>query len=98
MESINTAMDLLFSDTEGKTPEMPYHWKNDFEHSWGWLRPLLKLAFTVLVVIAFGQDSLKRKWELTQEGEEGFAPEKDRIAARITTITVVVSNADAILG
>jgi hypothetical protein len=49
-------------------------------------------------MIALGEDSLQRMWELTQKGEEGFMPEGDRIIAQITTITVVVSNTDAILG
>jgi hypothetical protein len=70
---------------------MPDHWKSDFESVWSWLRPLLKFVFTVFVMIAFGQQSLEQKWEKARLGDDEFQEDKNRISARISMVTVVVS-------
>jgi hypothetical protein len=72
-------------------PSMPDHWKSDFESVWPWLRPLLKFVFTVFVMIAFGQESLEQKWEKARLGDNEFQEDKNRISARISMVTVVVS-------
>lgn len=70
---------------------IPSHWNSDFPGAPRFLEPILKGVFTVLVMISFGHTSLDHKWKMTQWGEEKFAEDKDRIASRISTITVVVS-------
>ena len=69
---------------------MPVHWTNEFPGVWPCVSFILKLIFTVLVIISFGRTSLHQKWKKIHSSEEDFTELMDRIAARTSTITVVV--------
>ncbi|THU90447.1 hypothetical protein K435DRAFT_676063 [Dendrothele bispora CBS 962.96] len=64
---------------------MPEHWKLDRED-----RPLLvQLLFRLLCVIAHGHTDIECLWAICSTGEPEFIIQKDRLTARISTITVV---------
>ena len=69
---------------------MPVHWTNEFPGVWPCFSFILKLTFMVLVTISFGRTSLHQKWMKIHSSEENFTELMDRIAARTSTITVVV--------
>ena len=69
---------------------MPVHWTNDFPGVWPCVSFILKLTFTVLVIISFGRTSLHQQWKKIHSSEEEFTECIDRIVARTSTITVVV--------
>ncbi|KAI0818496.1 hypothetical protein BC629DRAFT_1251847, partial [Irpex lacteus] len=78
-----------------KTPQndvenpLPPHWQNTFPEAWTWIRPILELAFRILIMVSFGKKNLRRVWRTTHAGDEKFTEFKDRIASRISTMTVV---------
>lgn len=75
-----------------RTPELPPHWRDEFDAP-RWLQPVLRLAFTTLCMVALGHRTLAHKWAVTHSDTEAFAKDKELISNRITTISVVVRRA-----
>ncbi|KDQ30105.1 hypothetical protein PLEOSDRAFT_154811 [Pleurotus ostreatus PC15] len=68
-------------------PPLPDHWECEFGYPKPWDRAAT-LAFRMAVLISFGHDNLDSVWEICHS-EEKWAHDKDRLAQRTTTTTVV---------
>lgn len=67
---------------------MPDHWKLEF-HDIPPFSIILRFAIKALCLISLGHPDLEHVWDICVAHEEIWTANKDRLSARITTITVV---------
>ena len=80
-----------FEPASAHVKPIPKHWKGEFPEAPECIQPLLKVVFAVLCMVAFGARNLEHKWKMVNSSEAGFTENTDRLASRVSTITVVVS-------
>ena len=76
--------------------EMPAHWTFVFESEspgplLSIIEPVLNVTFKSLCLISLGHPNLLEIWRICRGREEIWLSTKDRLSARISTITVIVS-------
>lgn len=69
---------------------LPVHWRNAFPKSWPWIRPWLKVCFSLLCLLSLGHSDLQNAWMSIRGSEQEFTVYADRIANRISTVTIIV--------
>ncbi|KZV62573.1 hypothetical protein PENSPDRAFT_642045 [Peniophora sp. CONT] len=77
---------------------MPQHWRNDYSSNIQpqFLRPILRVTFTVFSIIAFGQPTLETQWRIINDAGV-FTQEKERLSKMVGTVNVVVFHFQATL-
>ena len=72
-------------------PAIPQHWKNEYRDVWPRVRPLLRVAFAVLCLLAFaGRPSMDWLWPAVHNDEQ-WRQHINRMVAAANTTNLIVS-------
>lgn len=76
---------------------MPKHWRSNFNLRPKFLAKVARVLFKMLCLVSIGHTDLRFAWEVSDHDGELWEVNKDRLATRISAVTVIVSLFDRTL-